>query len=254
MPTSLGDVTCHAPSARSRGAAATRLRELLDGGADGRNPLWSMGFLSVVCFVFLLLASAPFTPDDQTSALWWRSAAASSDSSIAAIVDAVIRGATGEPSTRPHGDWRCVPRTCVVVSREKNIVVLVTNGVPALVCLCSTGLQREVRYTGYPDFAFGTPAGAFRVISKRNKPIWRKPDWAYLEEGLTPPDASDPARLDPTTLGARAISIGGGVYIHGTAYEHLLGKPVSHGCIRVPEHALKEIYSTVQRGTPVLIN
>jgi lipoprotein-anchoring transpeptidase ErfK/SrfK len=43
------------------------------------------------------------------------------------------------------------------------------------------------------------------------------------------------------------------IYIHGTADEDLIGKPASHGCIRMRNHDIAELFGLVLRGTSVLI-
>jgi len=44
------------------------------------------------------------------------------------------------------------------------------------------------------------------------------------------------------------------IYIHGTADEENIGQPVSHGCIRMRNTDLIEIYDQVKLGTIVTIN
>ncbi|MGB3342069.1 MAG: L,D-transpeptidase [bacterium] len=41
------------------------------------------------------------------------------------------------------------------------------------------------------------------------------------------------------------------IYIHGTAEEHLIGKPASHGCIRMKNKDIAELFDLVPRGTLV---
>ncbi len=41
------------------------------------------------------------------------------------------------------------------------------------------------------------------------------------------------------------------IYIHGTDQEHLLGTPASHGCIRMANSDVIELYDRVEAGTPV---
>jgi L,D-transpeptidase YbiS len=41
--------------------------------------------------------------------------------------------------------------------------------------------------------------------------------------------------------------------IHGTLYERLLGRPITHGCIRVGRDDLRFIAAAVRPGTPVYI-
>ena len=54
-------------------------------------------------------------------------------------------------------------------------------------------------------------------------------------------------------LGAFMFDLGGGVMIHGTPQENLLGRSVTHGCIRVGYDDLKVLYDSVQVGTKVFI-
>ena len=43
------------------------------------------------------------------------------------------------------------------------------------------------------------------------------------------------------------------IYIHGTAHEDQLGKPVSHGCIRMSNQDVIELFSLIEVGCPVSI-
>lgn len=43
------------------------------------------------------------------------------------------------------------------------------------------------------------------------------------------------------------------IYIHGTPEEGLLGKPASHGCVRMNNKEVIELFDLVQVSTPVLI-
>lgn len=44
------------------------------------------------------------------------------------------------------------------------------------------------------------------------------------------------------------------IYIHGTDEEHLIGTPVSHGCIRMRNADVAELFDLVDRGTEVKIS
>ncbi len=44
------------------------------------------------------------------------------------------------------------------------------------------------------------------------------------------------------------------IYIHGTAQEHLIGSPVSHGCIRMRNRDVIELFELVAEQTPVFIS
>lgn len=43
------------------------------------------------------------------------------------------------------------------------------------------------------------------------------------------------------------------IYIHGTAEEGFIGEPASHGCIRMKNTDVIELYNLVDEGTPILI-
>lgn len=43
------------------------------------------------------------------------------------------------------------------------------------------------------------------------------------------------------------------IYIHGTAEEGYIGEPASHGCIRMKNTDVVELYNLVDEGTPILI-
>lgn len=43
------------------------------------------------------------------------------------------------------------------------------------------------------------------------------------------------------------------IYIHGTNHEELLGQPASHGCIRMANWHIVELFDQVETGTSVVI-
>lgn len=99
---------------------------------------------------------------------------------------------------------------------------------------------------------FETPRGEFRVRSKIRNPVWIKPDWAFIEEGETlPTDAGD--RIEAGVLGEYAIAFGNGYFIHGTLYTRMLGRNVTHGCIRMADKDLEVVYKNLPNGAPIYI-
>ena len=100
---------------------------------------------------------------------------------------------------------------------------------------------------------FVTPRGQFDVREKIEKPLWRKPDWAFVEENKPVPPPNDPSRLVEGGLGAYVFNLGDGYLIHGTQNEAVLGHPVSHGCVRLGAADLKRLYETVPKWTRVYI-
>lgn len=105
---------------------------------------------------------------------------------------------------------------------------------------------------GNNQWVFDTPRGEFLVKSKLTNPTWIKPDWAFVEEGLAvPQNAAD--RAEQGVLGDYALGFGKGYFIHGTLYTRLLGKNVTHGCIRLNDNDLKGVYKLARVGTPIMI-
>jgi len=101
-------------------------------------------------------------------------------------------------------------------------------------------------------WTFDTPPGRFQVLSERRNPVWTKPDWAFLEEGQEPPE-SFADRREKGSLGEWALDLGDGYMIHGTLYERLLGRSLTHGCIRVGRDDLRVVANAASPGTPVYI-
>jgi L,D-transpeptidase YbiS len=105
---------------------------------------------------------------------------------------------------------------------------------------------------GNSQWVFDTPRGEFLVKTKLTNPTWIKPDWAFIEEGLAvPQNAAD--RAEQGVLGEYALGFGKGYFIHGTLYTRLLGKNVTHGCIRLNDNDLKGVYKLARVGTPIMI-
>ena len=106
--------------------------------------------------------------------------------------------------------------------------------------------------SGKRQWVFDTPTGEYMVKSKSIAPAWTKPDWAFIEEGEEIP--KDPRkRIEKGVLGEYALGFGNGYFIHGTLYTRMLGRNVSHGCIRVGDKDLKTVYTTAGIGTRIYI-
>jgi lipoprotein-anchoring transpeptidase ErfK/SrfK len=55
-------------------------------------------------------------------------------------------------------------------------------------------------------------------------------------------------------MGVAALTLRGGEYaIHGTNNPASIGGFVSHGCIRMYNNDIRELYSLVSVGTPVIV-
>ena len=149
---------------------------------------------------------------------------------------------------------KLIPRGLyIVIDTHANRLSLRTRDSVILYANCSTGSGGEfVDSTTGRKWIFNTPRGVFKVNSKLAEPWWRKPDWAYLEEGEKPPK-DERERYDPEMMGDYAIGFGDGYFIHGTIYERLLGVSVTHGCVRLGSEDLEKLNKQVKIGTPIYI-
>jgi L,D-transpeptidase ErfK/SrfK len=142
----------------------------------------------------------------------------------------------------------------IVIDQTHNRLYLKKDDTVLLEGICSAGSGLVLKEGGgkQREWVFDTPRGRFEVLSRLQNPVWRKPDWAFVEDGEPiPKNAAD--RLDYGTLGEYALYFGNGFMIHGTLYERLLGRAVSHGCIRVGRDDLRKVWANTTIGTPIYI-
>jgi L,D-transpeptidase YbiS len=117
---------------------------------------------------------------------------------------------------------------------------------------CGSGVVLEEPGGKKRSWVFDTPRGEFFVKSKITNPYWVKPDWAFIEEGeAIPKELED--RIESGTLGDYALGFGQGYFIHGTLYTRLLGRNVTHGCVRVGDEDLKAVFKAVPIGAKIYI-
>lgn len=141
----------------------------------------------------------------------------------------------------------------LVVSSSDNQFRLMKGADTLRAGLCSTGSYVHLTAGDGRNWLFATPRGTFRIQEKRVKPVWSKPDWAFIEAGQPVPPPGSAERFERGVLGEYALSIGNGYLIHGTPYQRLLGLPVSHGCVRLGKDDLEEVYKTLAVGSPVFL-
>ncbi len=91
-----------------------------------------------------------------------------------------------------------------------------------------------------------TPQGQFNIIQMIKNPAWEHP-WNGT---IYPPGPDNP-------LGQRWIGFwtDGNNYIgfHGTPDESLIGQAVSHGCVRMKDQDIKQLFTLVSMGTSVTV-
>jgi len=128
--------------------------------------------------------------------------------------------------------------------------------------LCSTGKNERLINTGKKgkkEYVFYTPQGVMKVQGKQKNPVWAKPDWAFIEEGLPIPPAGHASRFESGTLGAYKLNLANlngksdGYMIHGTIYKRFMGQNVTHGCVRLGDEDLEVVFNTLVIGSKVYI-
>jgi len=119
------------------------------------------------------------------------------------------------------------------------------------ICSTGSGIRLSEGEAGRA-WQFDTPHGMFKVRQKIEDPLWKKPDWAFVEE-KKPVPTNPEDRLEPGMMGEYGLHFGNGYLIHGTLYERLLGRSVTHGCVRLGRSDLKAVYEASKIGTPIII-
>jgi len=141
----------------------------------------------------------------------------------------------------------------VVINTTDNRFFLFRNKKLIREGFCSSGSYTMLKTEGEKKWIFKTPKGKYWIRGKTTSPVWKRPDWSFVEEGLPIPSENDPSRWEYGVLGDYALSIGDGYLIHGTLYKRFLGMPVTHGCVRLNDEDLEAIYNTLSIGSKVYI-
>jgi lipoprotein-anchoring transpeptidase ErfK/SrfK len=107
-----------------------------------------------------------------------------------------------------------------------------------------------------------TPTGSFSVLEMHADPVWEHPQSGKLyPAGAANPlgsrwigfhrDCSGRRGWD----GERMLDIKGCVVagFHGTPHRWTVGRAVSHGCVRLYDEDVRELFELVQVGTPVTV-
>lgn len=130
----------------------------------------------------------------------------------------------------------------------------IPSGSPTLIVSLSErrlNVYREDKLQSSYEVAVGqaewpTPTGRFQVQQMIESPTWRHP----ITKEVVPPGPDNP-------LGSRWIGFWSSpdwqVGFHGTQETDLLGQAASHGCIRMRESDIQELYNQIEVGTVVII-
>ena len=133
----------------------------------------------------------------------------------------------------PIAEWS--DRAYLVVNLHLRRVYLFDRGLPV-------GSYR----VGIGQPGWETPTGSFSVTNKLENPTWRHP----LTEVEIQPSEANP-------LGDRWIeffaSDQGAIGFHGTNQLATVGQAVSHGCLRMSNADVRELYDWVEEGMSVRV-
>jgi len=142
----------------------------------------------------------------------------------------------------------------VLVDTHHNRLRLVRNGEVLHEAVCSSGSGTVLRDPeSGREWIFDSPLGERQVVRKVKDPVWVKPDWAFIEEGYAPPPKGSVERYDRISLGDYGLYLGDGFIIHGTLFQTLLGRRITHGCIRLGDKDLEYVYKNVPLGSRVYL-
>jgi L,D-transpeptidase ErfK/SrfK len=96
-----------------------------------------------------------------------------------------------------------------------------------------------------------TPTGTTQIVQKRKDPVWTVPASIRAEDPSLP--AVIPAGPD-NPLGQYALSLGWpGYLIHGTNKPSSIGRPSSHGCMRMYPEDVEILFGAVEVGESVTV-
>jgi lipoprotein-anchoring transpeptidase ErfK/SrfK len=123
--------------------------------------------------------------------------------------------------------------------------------------------QRRLYLVLGQGFAVAYPVGVGRagqqwsgraiVESKRIRPAWAPPPDIKRENPRLPDVIAGGAPNNP--MGVAALVLSGGEYaIHGTNRPASVGRFVSHGCIRMYNQDISDLYGRVSVGTQVIVS
>jgi len=113
---------------------------------------------------------------------------------------------------------------------------------------------------GCKEGSYRTPTGRFRIARKIGGTA---PLWTIFRARKNTGRKAKPGGKDDLVLTriltldgldrANANSLARYIYIHGTNQERFIGRPASHGCVRLRNKDMAALYTMVRRGSPVRI-
>jgi lipoprotein-anchoring transpeptidase ErfK/SrfK len=165
---------------------------------------------------------------------------------LSAALAAVLSFSAFAPKpAQAHGDLVTVrdsymPGTIVIHTSERALYYFVGPG-------------QAIRYpVGVGRLGMQWSGTAF-IDGKYIKPAWSPPDSIRGDYSRLPPVIPGGSAQNPMGVAAMTLSGGGQYAIHGTNNEGSIGGFVSHGCIRMHNADIEDLYSRVMIGTRVVV-
>jgi lipoprotein-anchoring transpeptidase ErfK/SrfK len=162
----------------------------------------------------------------------------------AAFAAAIATFALAPGAAQAHGDMVAFsagyqPGTIVVVTRQRRLYFTLGNGsaISYPVGVGRAGMQWS---------------GTSKIDGKYVQPAWEPPPDIRAENPKLPPMIPGGSPHNP--MGVAAMTVAGTDYaIHGTNEPGKIGHFVSHGCIRMYNEDVMELFAHVPLGTPVVV-
>jgi len=133
-----------------------------------------------------------------------------------------------------------MPGTIVIKTRERALYLVVGGGA-------------AIRYPVGVGRLGMQWAGTAYIDGKYIKPAWSPPDSIRKDYSRLPPVIPGGSPQNPMGVAAMTLSGGGQYAIHGTNNEGSIGGFVSHGCIRMHNADITDLYGRVMLGTRVVV-
>ena len=130
--------------------------------------------------------------------------------------------------------------TVVVRTNERHLYFMVGNG-------------EAIRYPVAVGRAGMQWSGTVAVDGKYVEPAWTAPASIRRDYSTLPAIIPGGSPHNPMGVAALTLSGGGQYAIHGTNQPQLIGRFVSHGCIRMYNADITDLFGRVRVGTPVVV-
>ena len=164
---------------------------------------------------------------------------------LSAALVAIVSFAVALKPAQARGDVVTVrdsymPGTIVIHTNERALYYFV-------------GMGQAIRYPVGVGRLGMQWSGTAYVDGKYIRPAWSPPDSIRGDYGRLPPVIPGGSPQNPMGVAAMTLSGGGQYAIHGTNNEGSIGHFVSHGCIRMHNADIEDLYSRVMIGTRVVV-